>query len=100
VVWFFPVDAAESSPMNPAKDRRSSGIVQHDGSFQMSTYGKSDGAPQGRYRIGVTWSKRATGADDEESLLPLEFVDPDRAGLPTVEVKPEPNELPPFNLCK
>ena len=36
--------------------------------------------------------------DDGKSLLPARYSDPQRSGLPVVEIKEGPNELPPFQL--
>jgi hypothetical protein len=100
VVWFNPVDAPEPDKLKPAADPRPSGIVEEDGSFEVSTYGSKDGAPAGRYRIGVMWAK-TMGGDEEQRLLSLDFMDPDRAGLPVVEVRPAPsNVLPPFKISR
>jgi hypothetical protein len=97
VVWFFPLDVAEVDVKNPAADPRPSGIVQADGTFELNTFGSKDGAPAGRYRIGVSWTKTLPG-DNEEQLLPSSFMDPDKAGLPVVEVRSAPNLLPPFSI--
>jgi hypothetical protein len=99
VVWFYPLDVAQVDLKNPAADPRPSGIVQADGTFELNTFGIKDGAPAGRYRIGVTWTKALPG-DSEEKLLPISFMDPDKAGLPVVEVRREPNLLPPFSISR
>jgi hypothetical protein len=105
VVWFYPADAAEATRMHPNTDTRPNGVVQEDGSFEMSTHGTKDGAPAGRYRVTVMWTKsvpgKGRGEGAEENLLPLRYMDPEKAGLPVVEVKELKggvNELPPFNL--
>jgi hypothetical protein len=84
---------------------RPTGIVQEDGSFELSTYGVKDGAPAGRYRVTLVWTrkKKGGGDKDEEMLLPARYMDPSQTGLPVVEVKElakgEANVLPPFKLA-
>jgi hypothetical protein len=97
VVWFHPIDAGAANTEKPATNPRPSGVVQEDGTFEMSTYGTKDGAPAGRYRVAVNWTK-TSGGDVDEHLLPMDFMDPYKAGLPVVEVKSQSNVLPPFNI--
>ena len=86
------------SAQNPAQERPY-GRVQADGSFQISTFAKDDGAPVGPYRVTILWTKKAGKNDmDEESLLPAELMDPNRSGLPLIEVRETENQLPPFKL--
>jgi hypothetical protein len=99
VVWFCPTDAGAVNVANPATNPRPSGVVQEDGTFEVSTYGTKDGAPAGRYRVAVNWTKTA-GGDVEERLLPMDFMDPVKAGLAVVEVKSQPNVLPPFKITR
>jgi hypothetical protein len=102
VVWLYPADAPEINKLNPGNEVRPTGIVQEDGSFELSTYGVNDGAPAGRYKVTVMWNKK-TKDGKEESVLSAEYLDPNRSGLPLVEVKElakgESNVLPPFKLA-
>jgi hypothetical protein len=102
VVWFHPVnDLDDVTAGNPAKDPRPSGIVDEQGNFELSTYGVKDGAPVGRYRVSVMWTKNKGGGDGtEENLLPPHFMDPRQSTLPIVEVKEQPdNVLVPFRIA-
>jgi len=101
VVFFQPVLAKEVSGQNPNAERPM-GRVGADGSFEISTFGKKDGAPVGQYRVTLVWTKRKEGGrneDDEENVLPRHFMDPARSGLPIVEVREGVNVLPPFKLA-
>jgi hypothetical protein len=94
IVWFHPEGGAKSKSTLPH------GVVEADGSFQVSTYGKNDGAPPGRYKVTVIWTApgKFSGDDTGKSLLPARYSTPGRSGLPVIEVKEGPNELPPFQL--
>jgi hypothetical protein len=99
VVFFHPVLAKEASGQNPVTERPM-GRVGEDGSFEISTFSEKDGAPVGQYRVTLVWTKRTgRNENDEESLLPLEFMDPSRSNLPIVEVREGMNLLPPFKLA-
>jgi hypothetical protein len=99
VVWLHPADAPDASPQNAATDPRPCGVVQADGSFELSTFGVKDGAPVGRYHVTVMWTKNNGGGDGNvESLLPLRHMDPKKSGLPVIEIQTGPNVLPRFEL--
>jgi hypothetical protein len=101
IVWLHPLETIdEKDPTVRAEIQRPRGIVEDDGSFQMSTYGTKDGAPIGRYLVTVFWTKNAGGDDGGEDLLPPRYQDPKTSGLPVIEIKSEPNELPPFRLTR
>jgi hypothetical protein len=87
VVTLHPLDQA-GSPPTPVYGRSDS-----EGVFVLSTYGKDDGAPAGRYAVTVLLQQGEEGV----TLLPLHYADPKKSGL-SAEIKPEPNELPPFKL--
>jgi hypothetical protein len=92
-VWFHPEAKSESNSARPHA------VVEQDGSFRVSTYNTHDGAPAGRYRVSVLWTAPGKFSDDAgKSLLPARYSDPQRSGLPVVEIKEGPNELPPFQL--
>lgn len=101
VVFLHPIGEVPSTE-NPAQGPRPAGRVQEDGSFQVSTYGINDGAPAGRYRLSVRWTKPKPGPipEQEESLIPPEYGDPRTSLLPIVEVREEDNVLPPLRLSK
>lgn len=99
MVFLNPVLAKEVSGRSPVTERPM-GRVEDDGSFEISTFGKKDGAPVGQYRVTLLWTKRTgPNEDDEESLLPAEFMDPTRSSLPVVEVREGVNALPAFKLA-
>jgi hypothetical protein len=98
VVWFHRVDVEAPAVGQPATQTPPRGVVQEDGSFELSTYAAKDGAPVGRYRVTVRWTKSRGGGDDEENLLPPRYMDPKTSGLPLVEVKAQANELARFDL--
>ena len=88
-------------PMGNADNPRVyTGIVQADGSFQVTTTVANDGAPAGNYAVTLTWSTT-------EKVNDVDRETPDRFGgryahvgsQPlTVEVKAEKNRLPRFDL--
>jgi hypothetical protein len=98
VVWLHPENDLPADGKGPAAPRPHARVAE-DGSFDVSTYNPGDGAPAGRYRVTVFWTKD-TGAGDSDgpSLLPPRYGDPKTAGLPVVEVKAGPNVLPPLHL--
>jgi hypothetical protein len=91
-VWLQPVESS--------KDPRPHGVVQADGTFKLSTYGKEDGAPAGAYRPTVIWTKpsKFKGDHEGESLLPPHYQDPKESGLPILVIKQERTILPPLLL--
>lgn len=54
------------------------GVVEADGSFQLTTYKAFDGAPAGEYRVGVIW--RASGKTGP-SLVPARYNTAAKSGL-------------------
>lgn len=80
-------------------------IVAADGSFQVSTYGNADGAPDGSYVVLVEWRRPPEGAGaeglDPETPLPDRlagrYMDPAKSPLKAL-VAQQPNELPRFDL--
>jgi hypothetical protein len=103
VVFLHPVTDKLLSNESPAVGRQSVGRVSADGSFKVSTYGANDGAPIGRYRVTLVWSEsgKDAGPDEEEvSLLPPEYGNPETSPLEIIEVKAEKNVLPPFRIPK
>jgi hypothetical protein len=107
IVWLHDVELLGGAPGVPgavdptvrANEPRPRGIVQEDGSFEVSTYGTGDGAPVGRYRLAIFWTKNSGPGDDGGiSLLPVRYQDPKNSDLPIIEIKSEPNILPPLYL--
>jgi hypothetical protein len=91
-IHFHPVDGDERAP--------AFGVVQEDGSFELSTFGTNDGAEAGDYVVTLNWR-------DEEKLDDEIVNGPDRFGeryskrdkskLTATIVEGE-NVLPPFDL--
>jgi hypothetical protein len=80
--------------------RSYSGEVGFDGSFQITTLTKGDGAPAGTYAVTLTWTETVKVNDAERET-------PDRFGrryqdpakpYTTLEVKPGTNRLPRIDI--
>jgi len=64
-----------------------------DGRFQFHTYGTDDGAPAGTYKISFI------DGEGDGIKLPNQTERTTQLYWPTpIEIRPEPNELPPFDL--
>jgi hypothetical protein len=97
---FYPIEAF---PKDASK------ILPHartgeDGAFGISTYGITDGAPAGRYRVTASWKDPGEGTfsreqlDGSEEKLPQAYQNPRITQL-KVEVKEgETNELPTLEI--
>ncbi len=60
-VIFLPVaGVTESTPS-------ASGVVQADGTFQLTTYKQNDGVAAGEYLVGVSWKAPKQEGDDSDS---------------------------------
>jgi hypothetical protein len=77
-----------------------------EGSFSPTTYRTGDGAPAGEYDVTITWVKEVDNQSvpKEEQKPPRNLI-PDRYGKAEtsglrVQIKAEPNELPPFRLTR
>jgi hypothetical protein len=73
-----------------------------DGTFELGTYGKDDGAPAGEYRVTVQWFVRPKVAEPEggaaaRNQLPARYSRPETSGL-TVRIQPGENKLPALDL--
>jgi len=84
---------AETTPLTEAEKKlHPRATTQSDGTFQVSSYALNDGAPPGRYVVGLT-KQVAERADDTVNVIPGRYADPTRSGL-TVIVKAPATELP------
>jgi hypothetical protein len=96
LVAFHPVGDSEQNVLPHA-------VVAADGTFQLTTFRKHDGAPPGRYQVTVVWRVRRVGAepgdDDDGFVLTPRYLRPTQSGL-LAEVKQEPTALEPFQLKK
>jgi hypothetical protein len=97
-VVFLHLEGQAVDNQNPAKGRKPTGTVGEDGTFELSTYGKKDGAPAGRYRISVIWAKNTGNGDEVEHMLPEHLMNPATSNLPVVEVGTQATELAPIEL--
>ena len=76
------------------------GTVQADGSLQLTTYQKDDGAPEGEYTITVEWSPAVKQNGDTvpgPNVLPPKYATPSSSDL-TVAISPGTNQLPKIDL--
>jgi len=79
---------------------RPMGEVDEEGKFTVSTYKTGDGAPAGKYAVRVIWlPKGYDGPVERGNKLPARYADVSTSGL-GVEVKPESNVVPDFELKK
>jgi hypothetical protein len=97
LVYFHSITETVDN-QNPAKGPRPRGMVGEDGTFEIATFGKKDGAPAGRYQVSVVWTKSTGNGDEAMHLLPTKYMNPDTADLPIVEVGDQPIVLEPFKL--
>jgi hypothetical protein len=77
------------------------GQVGADGSFQLTTYDATDGAPEGTYAATVSLLQKPRGAEGDvsQNLLPPRYANPQTSPL-RVEIGKGQNELPPFQLTR
>ena len=94
VIAFHPADAKSDGPVPY-------GVIQRDGSFQLSTYGPNDGAPAGSYRVTVTLDIIPENGEREDAYPsgPQRYASLDTTDL-TAEVPSGGGELPAFTLSK
>jgi hypothetical protein len=81
----------------PAVGKGANGLIQSDGSFELSTFGRGDGATIGTHKaIVVAYQQVADSgpeSGDGKLLVPKRYVNPEKSGL-QIEVKSgEVNEL-------
>ncbi len=74
------------------KGLKATGIVQADGSFELTTYQGKDGAAEGEYTVTVTWREKLRNGQPGAGLLPDRYGKADQSGL-RARVEPGVNEL-------
>ncbi len=97
-VVFHPRSASRSGGETPL----SSGQVQSDGTFELTTNSQADGAPAGDYAVTVQWTKLIQQGGDAvagPNVIPLIYSSPETTPL-KVSVKDAPNQLEPFNITR
>jgi hypothetical protein len=93
-IVFHPIDDPDPNAVRPR------GQTAADGSFQLTTYLGSDGAPAGQYRVTVElWLAGGKGDEAPTSRLNRKFANPLQSGL-TASVGTGPTELQPFAVSK
>jgi hypothetical protein len=79
----------------PLAGRGAHGVIQPDGTFELSTYGKGDGASLGPHKVAVAaYEGEALGpeADRGKLLVPKHYTNPDSSGLMIDVTEDGPNE--------
>ena len=97
-VMFCPVDGPpELQKLRPAA------FTKPDGTYQITTIEKGDGAPPGKYKVLLGWAavvNNQTG-DEGQGLgndrLKGRYWNLEKSQF-SIEVKPQANEVPPFEL--
>jgi hypothetical protein len=82
---------------------RPMGITKDDGTFVLTTFGGSDGAPAGQYKVLITWPAQSKGPSRDGRVeagpdrLQGRYNNLEKSPF-TVEVKSGATNLPPFEL--
>jgi len=85
---------AEATPLTEdEKKLRPRGFTQSDGTFQLTSYAANDGAPPGRYVVGVLKQVDGKASDDKVYVTPGRYANAKTSGL-TAIVKAPATELP------
>ena len=72
----------------PSAGRGANGLIEKDGSFKLSTFGKGDGALIGTHKVAVVaYENQGTGPEaTNKSLVPEQYTNPETSGF-TIDVK-------------
>lgn len=79
-----------------ARGTKPTASVKPDGSFYVSTYADSDGAPAGEYSVSILWTAKPDSSDSWDRLGDA-FSDPSSSGI-KITVEPGENIVPPIAL--
>ena len=98
VVILHPEDAKDPAAPRPI------GHVDDKGNFALTSYASDDGAPEGTYRVSVSWhlASRVPGRADEtvtQNYLPARYGNPDTSNL-RVTITKGSNRLDPITLTR
>jgi hypothetical protein len=94
-----PVGATISFHSPQAADPKSApkAIVEKDGTFKVTTYQKSDGAPPGDYTATVAWYKITPEGVRGDDVVPKQYSNSATSPI-KVSIKPGSNEIPPIEI--
>ncbi len=77
------------------------GVADDNGMFLLTTYKNGDGAPEGKYRVTVSWADLKGGSSSDPEYgpekLPTRYQSTESSGL-ELEVKPGLSESPVLDL--
>lgn len=92
-------DDAGAGEKLPAPPRA---VVADDGTFAVSTYEKSDGAPAGEYVVSIEWKPPILLDGGEtgpgKNALPARYASPKSSGLKATVTAGPDNQLPAYQL--
>lgn len=71
--------------------------VDDQGEYRLSTYDAYDGAHVGEYVVTISWSILTEDGEDGPDQLKGRYANRESSSI-RVTVKPEPNEIPPFEV--
>jgi hypothetical protein len=93
MVFFMPSQGAKvpGAPANPHA------VTDENGRFALSTFGESDGAPAGNYRVVLIWPKLSEETEESPPDRLFGWFDARHTTL-EVTVSPGSNDLRPFKL--
>lgn len=94
IIGLHPVDGDFDD-----RGSRPSGKVKEDGSFTISCYGVSDGAPVGNYNVSIFWPQYPERDDPGDDRLRGKYADPKSSKL-RISVSEGENTLAPISLDK
>lgn len=84
----------------PSAGRGARGFIQPDGSFELGTYGKSDGALLGTHHVGVVAYEGANlgpESNNAKLVVPKRYTSPESSGF-TIDVKADAENTLNLNL--
>lgn len=85
----------------PAAGRGANAIIQPDGTFELRTFAKNDGATVGVHKVAIVANDAPTNGGPEagsgKSLVPKRYTSPETSGL-TIDVQVGDNNSPELNL--
>lgn len=92
-VILHPVDGKDFD----RRGARPSGITEQDGTFQITTYTKGDGAPEGTFAVTVSWPEDPNSLEPSPDRLRGLFLLPQKSSI-KVKIEPRQNQLKTIEL--